>query len=93
MAAARGHIECIRCLLETVDGQSVIDCQDKRGSSPLHLALRRNHSHVALLLLHSGLEMKTRETNWGFLFRGYIFDTTFLLVKDVFIIAALNRNN
>ena len=56
VAASRGHIECIRCLLDSDDGQSVIDCQDKSGSSPLHLALRRNHSHVALLLLHSGAD-------------------------------------
>ena len=38
------------------DGSSVVDTQDKRGSTPLHLALRRNHSHVALLLLHSGAD-------------------------------------
>ena len=27
-----------------------------QGSTPLHLALRRNHGHVALLLLHSGAD-------------------------------------
>lgn len=56
VAASRGHIECIRCLLDSADGQSVLDSQDKRGSSPLHLALRRNQSHVALLMLHSGAD-------------------------------------
>ena len=59
VAAARGHIECIRCLLDsssTSDGTSVVDTQDKRGSTPLHLALQRNHSHMALLLLHSGAD-------------------------------------
>ena len=38
------------------DVTSVVDTQDKRGSTPLHLALRRNHSHVALLLLHLGAD-------------------------------------
>ena len=56
MAAARGHIECIRCLLDSEEGQACIDAQDRRGSSPLHLALRRSHAHVALLLLHSGAD-------------------------------------
>lgn len=56
VAAARGHIECIRCLLDCEEGQACIDAQDRRGSSPLHLALRRSHAHVALLLLHSGAD-------------------------------------
>ena len=56
VASARGHIECMRCLLDCEDGQAVIDSQDRKGSTPLHLALRRNHGHVALLLLHSGAD-------------------------------------
>ena len=31
VAAARGHIECLRCLLDSQDGQAVIDSQDRRG--------------------------------------------------------------
>ena len=31
VAAARGHIECMRCLLDSQDGQAVIDSQDRRG--------------------------------------------------------------
>ena len=31
VAAARGHIECMRCLLDSQEGQAVIDSQDRRG--------------------------------------------------------------
>ena len=33
VAAARGHIECMRCLLDSGEGQAVIDSQDRRGES------------------------------------------------------------
>jgi len=59
VAAARGHIECIRCLLDGSSGTrgaSTLDAQDRRGSTSLHLALRRHHTNVALLLLHSGAD-------------------------------------
>ena len=45
VAAARGHIECIRCLLDCSEGGAVIDTQDRGGATPLHLAIRS----VALL--------------------------------------------
>ena len=40
VAAARGHIECIRCLLDCSEGGAVIDTQDRGGATPLHLAIR-----------------------------------------------------
>ena len=33
VAAARGHIECMRCLLDSQEGQAVIDSQDRRGEN------------------------------------------------------------
>ena len=35
VAAARGHIECMRCLLESQEGQAVIDSQDRRGENTM----------------------------------------------------------
>ena len=62
MAAARGHIECIRCLLDCSEGGAVIDTQDRGGATPLHLAIRRHHTHAALLLLHSGADFDTADS-------------------------------
>ena len=56
MAAARGHVECIRCLLDSSRGAATLDTQDRRGSTSLHLALRRHHAGAALLLLHTGAD-------------------------------------
>ena len=62
VAAARGHIECIRCLLDCSEGGAVIDTQDRGGATPLHLAIRRHHTHAALLLLHSGADFDTADS-------------------------------
>ena len=52
VAAARGHIECIRCLLDCSEGGAVIDTQDRGGATPLHLAIRSVASPCIALIIH-----------------------------------------
>ena len=57
VASSRGNVECVRALLDGgASGSAALDLQDRRGSTPLHLALRRGHVHVAMLLLHAGAD-------------------------------------
>ncbi|KAB7507730.1 Death-associated protein kinase dapk-1, partial [Armadillidium nasatum] len=51
IASSRGHIECVRGL---INAGACVDPQDNQGSTPLHLALRRHHVQTALILLHAG---------------------------------------
>nr|XP_053654675.1 ankycorbin-like [Cherax quadricarinatus] len=48
IAAAVGHIDCVKILLAATDP----NCQDDDGWTPLHCAARRNHSGVLQVLLN-----------------------------------------
>ncbi|GIY12900.1 death-associated protein kinase 1 [Caerostris extrusa] len=53
-AAARGHTDCVRSLLDAgVD----LNLVDKCENTALHLAMRRHHESVASLLLQAGCKM------------------------------------
>uniref|UniRef100_A0A7E4VSP6 Non-specific serine/threonine protein kinase n=1 Tax=Panagrellus redivivus TaxID=6233 RepID=A0A7E4VSP6_PANRE len=59
-AAARGHIECVQCLVEA---GADVNSQDQNGQTALHLALRRSHIDIALYLISRECNTNLRDAN------------------------------
>ena len=56
IASSRGHLDCVRYLL---DARAEIDVPNDAavgGNTPLHLAIMRHYTNVAMLLLHAGAD-------------------------------------
>lgn len=50
VASAWGHMECVTVLVEN---GAAIDIVNAQGASPLHVALSRRHTNVAMFLIHA----------------------------------------
>jgi ankyrin repeat protein len=64
VASRRGHIECVRVLLDEGPAD-MIKQVDAKGRSALHSAARRDHAHVARLLVERGLKPTFRRPDEG----------------------------
>ena len=58
-AAERGHIDCVRCLVDphtvgTMISETLLDVQESCGNTALHLACKHNRHDVAMYLLRLG---------------------------------------
>ncbi len=54
--STRGHLDCVRYLL---DARAEIDVPNDAavgGNTPLHLSIMRHYTNVAMLLLHAGAD-------------------------------------
>ena len=54
IASSRGHLECVRVLL---DSKADLDVPNlTTGNTPLHLSIIRHYTNVAMVLLHAGAD-------------------------------------
>ena len=56
IAASRGHLECVNCLIEAKAELDAPTALSSGGNTPLHLAISRNYTNVAMVLLHAGAD-------------------------------------
>ena len=56
IAASRGHLECVNCLIEAKAELDAPTALSAGGNTPLHLAIARNYTNVAMVLLHAGAD-------------------------------------
>uniref|UniRef100_A0AC35TVH6 Non-specific serine/threonine protein kinase n=1 Tax=Rhabditophanes sp. KR3021 TaxID=114890 RepID=A0AC35TVH6_9BILA len=59
-AAARGHLECVQCLL---DDKAIVNARDLTGQTALHLALRRSHLDIAIVLITNSADIDIQDEN------------------------------
>jgi ankyrin repeat protein len=52
--AARGHVECLRLLLES---KANVNCRNKGAATPLHAAAQHDQVDCARLLLRHGADL------------------------------------
>ena len=55
-AASRGHLDCVNCLIEAKAELDAPTTLSAGGNTPLHLAIARNYTNVAMVLLHAGAD-------------------------------------
>ena len=56
IASSRGHLDCVRYLLDARAEVDVPNDAAVGGNTPLHLAIMRHYTNVAMLLLHAGAD-------------------------------------
>ena len=92
LAAMEGHTKIVRTLL---DARATIDCLDNHNQTPLCLAIDRNHSQTARMLLMSGADPHPRKFPRNFLLvdavrKGLVDVTSALLERGVDVNYAIN---
>jgi len=79
IAAERGDEEMLKCLLQT-KAAALIDAQNAKGDTPLHLAVQAEHDVIIVQLLEAGAYHKIKNGNSFFHFSiifSYIFRKNF----------------
>ena len=56
IAASRGHLECVNCLIEAKAELDIPTSPSAGTNTPLHLAIARNYTNVAMVLLQAGAD-------------------------------------
>ncbi len=56
IASSRGHLDCVRYLLDARAEVDVPNDAAVGGNTPLHLSIMRHYTNVAMLLLHAGAD-------------------------------------